>query len=295
MTDRDSQASEAEYRRDYLRQQRQIGRGVDRLPPDETDDTPTAGLTETEQRRAARELTKVRQRFGSAPAPTPKEVEAVDAALRSVEPRSAPTTKLADERRFARHLNILQRAARVGRLGAQFAGAPDLAEALSGVEGIGRESEEATRARAGFVHSFSSNVAGRRAAQFAERQLGMAGGRAAAVGGAIAGAFGQVGVGSIAVNAARWYARKVAFGALLAPPTFIPALLYLNVDFLVAAMNANPLAKFFIWEKLILFLVDLLALVIAILLLVFMAAIFDAVSGESSFSEREGSIPIHVK
>ncbi len=105
---------------------------------------------------------------------------------------------------------------------------------------------------AGFARRFGANTLGQKAAGAAQLR-GMGGGRAAAVGGAVAAlAAGQMKPQEVALNAGRWYARKIAFAALLDPEPIgqISALAYLNTDFLQSEFfSSNEMASFFLLEK----------------------------------------------
>lgn len=192
----------------------------------------------------------------------------------AIEASSAP----AQQHRWKRDLQFVQRAATMTGKIASMGGARALGSALQsfgGAAGQAQDSQEDQEQNdgAGFARRFGANTIGRKAATAA--QLRGMGGGAAAVGGAVAAlAAGQMKPQEVALNAGRWYARKIAFAALLDPEPIgqISALAYLNTDFLQSEFfSSNEMASFFLLEKIWLAIANfvVLAIILGIIAIIY--------------------------
>jgi|GEM_PF-3442143 len=102
---------------------------------------------------------------------------------------------------------------------------------------------------AGAIRNAASNLAGNYAAGKAASGLGLSGGKSAAIGGAVAGLASGEGAGGIAKNALSWYVLYVAFGALFTLIGSIPALIYLDIHYIMSKMGVSWFASMTVKQR----------------------------------------------
>ena len=163
---------------------------------------------------------------------------------------------------------------------ATLTGREDIAEIAQELRGVIDPNELNGIKDAGALRNTASNLAGNYAAKKAENLGGLAGNKAAALGGAVSGALQGEGVGGIVKTGASWYVLYIAFGALFTLVGSIPALLYLNIHYLLSKMGVSWFATMNIKQKATLLLADIV--IGGGLILIFIVLLFTGCNYPSS-------------
>jgi hypothetical protein len=162
---------------------------------------------------------------------------------------------------------------------AELTGNDDVADVLKDIDGQ-VDPEALANASPEERSALASNMAGRSAA-LAARHAGklsggrvddLSGGKAAAIGGAVAGLAQGEGIVDIAKNSLSWYLLYLAFGSLYTFAGTIPALIYLNIHYIGSKLKIKWFTNMTVLQRTQLFIADILvtlaiAFVLAVLVL----------------------------
>lgn len=94
------------------------------------------------------------------------------------------------------------------------------------------------------------------------QKRGVSGGKSAALGGAISGALQGEGVGGIAKKAFSYYLLYIAFGLLPTLLGSIPALVYLDIHYIMSKFGIKFFTEMLLWQKLTLAVTNVLAMIL---------------------------------
>jgi len=182
-------------------------------------------------------------------------------------------TQKGKEQDWARKMRLAQQAAKLGKYGAYATGQTRLARALGDISEASEAGASAEGETPEETRKIGSNLAGRQAGIMAKRR-GMAGGKSAALGGAVAGALQGEGVADIGKNAISWYLLWIAFGALFTLYGSIPALIYLDFHYLMSKFGSKIFGEMFFWQKIVLALANILFIVAVLILIIILIIVY---------------------
>lgn len=204
-----------------------------------------------------------------------EEINALERMYNLPSPKEKKGKEVKDlkDKEFIEKLERAGHAARLAQLGAYAAGHPEVAEVLGDIGEVAHAGTLAEEGKPGAFRKAGSNIAGSTAGRIAQKKYGLGGGRAAALGGAVSGALQGEGVGGIAKTAASWYLLRAAFLALITLVGFIPALIYLDFHYIMSKLGSKLFGEMFFWQKIVLALVNMLAVVVVFLAITLLVAI----------------------